>query len=286
MRIDSHQHYWKVNRGDYHWMTPSVPVLCRDYLPSDLRPLLQQHGIDRTILVQAAQTADETDFLLDLAAREPTVAGVVGWLDLDSPGFPQEFENRRKHPSFVGIRPMLQDIADDRWILRPQVMASLRILAEADFPFDFCIYPRHLPSVIQVLEAVPGLRATIDHLSKPEIRAHNLHPWKSLIAEVARHRNVFCKLSGMITEADHERWSVPDLQPYVDHAMECFGPDRVMFGSDWPVCLKAGSYHQVIHALRELLSPAWIEAAEQKIFGLNALRFYKLAPKDQPAEMP
>lgn len=276
MRIDSHQHYWKVERGDYHWMTPQVPVLHRDYLPSDLQPLLKQHDIDRTILVQAAQTVAETDFLLDLAASDLSIAGVVGWLDLESPHFPQQFEQYRKNPLFVGIRPMLQDIPDNQWIVRPQVLASLRIIAEADFPFEFLTFPRHLPFVLQVLAAIPGLRAVIDHISKPDIRAHNMEPWKSLMAEVSQHENVWCKLSGIVTEADHARWTAADLRPYFDHVMACFGADRVMFGSDWPVCLQAGSYGQVMTTLRELLLAEMDEAMEQKIFGTNAARFYKL----------
>lgn len=276
MRIDSHQHYWKVERGDYHWMTPAVPVLCRDYLPTDLRPHLAEHKIQKTVLVQAAQTVAETDFLLDLAAKHDSIAGVVGWLDMDAPGFPAQFEQYRKNPKFIGLRPMLQDISDDRWILRPNVLASLRVVAEADFPFEFLTYPRHLPYVNQVLESVPGLRAVIDHISKPEIRAHNLEPWKSYIAQVARRPNLHCKLSGMITEADHQRWAPDDLRPYVDHVVECFGFDRIMFGSDWPVCLCAGNYSQVIGALREVLSSQLNDETESKLFGRNAIRFYKL----------
>lgn len=257
-------------------MGPQVPVLRRDYLPRDLRPLLARHGIQKTILVQAAQTVAETDFLLDLAAADDSIAGVVGWLDMESPEFPRRFEQYRRYSKFIGIRPMLQDIPDDQWILRPQVLAALRLIADAGFPFEFLTYPRHLPFVLQVLESVPGLHAVIDHISKPEIRADKLEPWKRWIAQVSRHKNLYCKLSGMITEADHGHWSAGDLRPYVEHVMECFGPDRVMFGSDWPVCLLAGSYDQVITVLRELLSPNLNEDAERKIFGTNAARFYQL----------
>lgn len=276
MRIDSHQHYWKADRGDYHWMTPQVTVLCRDYLPADLRPSLLCNGIQKTILVQAAQTRAETDFLLELAATDDSIAGVVGWLDMDSTDFERQFERYRKHAKFIGIRPMLQDIADDQWILRPRVLDSLRLIAEADFPFEFLTYPRHLPFVLQVLDQVPKLRAVIDHISKPEIRAGKLEPWKNWITEVSRHRNLYCKLSGMITEADHQHWSVSDLRPYVEHVVKCFGSDRVMFGSDWPVCLLAGNYDQVIAALKEILSPMLNADIERKIFGENAERFYKL----------
>ena len=276
MRIDSHQHYWKVDRGDYHWMTPKVPVLYRDYLPADLRPWLLQYGIQKTIVVQAAQTVAETDFLLDLATADDSIAGVVGWLDMESPGFPEQFERYRKCAKFIGLRPMLQDIPDDDWILRPRVLEALRLVADADFPFEFLTYPRHLPFMLQVLELISGLRAVVDHISKPEIRSGKLEPWKSWMAQAARHENLYCKLSGMITEADHQNWSASDLRPYVEHVMECFGVDRLIFGSDWPVCLLAGSYGQVIAVLKEFLSSTLNEDAEQKIFEANAARFYKL----------
>lgn len=276
MRIDSHQHYWKVERGDYHWMTPSVPVLCRDYLPADLRPSLIEHNIEKTILVQAAQTVAETDFLLELAANDDSIAGVVGWLDMEDAEFPRVFERYIRNPKFIGLRPMLQDIPDDRWILSPEVLASLRVVAEATFPFEFLTYSRHLPFVNQVLKSFPNLRAAIDHISKPEIRAHKMEPWRSCIAQLAQHPNLYCKLSGMITEADHERWTPDDLRPYIDHVVQCFGWDRIMFGSDWPVCLCAGSYSRVIGVLREVLSSRLNDETESKLFGGNAVRFYKL----------
>src|SRR5579875_2725374 len=231
-------------------MTPQVPVLYRDYLPADLRPSLLQHGIQKTILVQAAQTIEETDFLLELASADVSIAGVVGWLDIESPKFPEQFERYRKCAKFVGIRPMLQELPDDNWILRPRVVEALRLLASVDFPFELLTYPRHLPFVLQVLELVPALRGVLDHISKPEIRLAKLEPWKSCMAQAARYPNLYCKFSGMITEADHRHWSADDLRPYVDHVVECFGMDRVMFGSDWPVCLLAGSYDLVIQTLR------------------------------------
>lgn len=276
MRIDSHQHYWKVERSDYHWMTPAVPVLCRDYLPVDLRPHLAEHKIQKTILVQAAQTVAETDFLLDLAANEDSIAGVVGWLDMEDAGFAARFAQYRINPKFIGLRPMLQDISDDSWILRPNVLSSLRAVADVDFPFEFLTYPRHLPYVNQVLESIPNLRAVIDHISKPEIRLQIMKPWQSWIAQLAHHPNLYCKLSGMITEADHQHWTPDDLRPYIDHVVECFGFDRIMFGSDWPVCLCAGTYSQVIGALCEVLASKLNDETEPKLFGRNAIRFYKL----------
>jgi L-fucono-1,5-lactonase len=276
VRIDSHQHFWKAARGDYHWMSPAVPVLCRDYLPEDLRPCLLKNRIDRTILVQAAQTKAETDFLLELAQKTDFVAGVIGWLDMDSPNFADELELYSKNPKFLGIRPMLQDLADDDWILRPRVMNSLKVIARRDMPFEFLTYTRHLPHVLKVLENIPELRAVVDHVSKPEIKNRKLDPWRSLMSQVAKYPNIRCKLSGMITEADHQTWSSEDLQPYVEHVVECFGFERVMFGSDWPVCLLAGSYDQVVGALQTILKPHLNERREADVFGGNAARFYKL----------
>jgi len=276
MKIDSHQHYWKADRGDYHWMTPDVPVLYRDYLPVDLQPLLLEHGIQKTILVQAAQTVAETDFLLHLAEVDDSIAGVVGWLDMEDPGFPGQFERYRKNPKFIGLRPMLQDLPNDDWILRPTVIEALRLVADNDFPFEFLTYPRHLPFVLKVLELIPGLRAVVDHISKPEIRIGKLEPWKDWMAQAAQHRNLYCKLSGMITEADHQLWCTGDLRPYVEYVVECLGIDRLMFGSDWPVCLLAGRYGQTIAVMKELLSSTLDDAAERKLFGENATRFYKL----------
>ncbi len=276
MRIDSHQHFWKAARGDYHWMSPAVQVLCRDYLPADLQPLLQKNKIDRTILVQAAQTRAETDFLLELAAQHDFIAGVIGWLDMDSPNFPRELELYSKRPKFLGIRPMLQDIADDQWILRPRVVESLGLVAERGLPFEFLTYTRHLPHVVTVLKSVPNLHAVVDHVSKPEIKNRKLDPWRSLMAQVAKHPNVYCKLSGMITEADLKAWTPADLRPYVEHVLTAFGPDRVMFGSDWPVCLLAGSYDQALGALETLLKPRLNQRQKDAVFGGNAARFYKL----------
>jgi L-fuconolactonase len=276
MRIDGHQHFWKADRGDYHWMSPGVSVLCQDYLPSDLLPHLARHGIERTILVQAAQTVAETDYLLELAAQNSFIAGVVGWLDMDSMDFRHQFGLYRKNSKFIGLRPMLQDIPDPAWILRPQVLKSLQLIADADFPFEFLTFTRHLPYVLQALESVGPLRAVIDHISKPEIRERRLEPWKQLMAQAAQHGNLYCKLSGMITEADPVHWSAQDLRPYIEHTVASFGWDRILFGSDWPVCLLAGSYDRVVEALLEVLRPHMDATSEDKLFGTNAKEFYKL----------
>lgn len=276
MRIDCHQHYWKIRRGDYSWIRADDRILYRDYLPADLKPALARHGIEKTIVVQAAQTVAETDFLLELAAEDDSIAGVIGWLDMEGPEVVRQLDRYRGRAKFLGLRPVIQDLDDDQWIVRPPVLTALRQVAEAGLAFEFLTYPRHLPYVVQALEAVPGLRAVIDHLSKPEIRSGKLEPWKPWMSRVADYPNLYCKLSGMITEADPQNWRVDDLRPYVEHVMHCFGPERVMFGSDWPVCLLAGSYDQVVGAVEEILSLRRGEELEEKLFGENARRFYQL----------
>jgi L-fuconolactonase len=275
MILDTHQHFWKANRGDYHWMTPAVPILARDYLPSDLRPELRKTGVARTVLVQAAQTADETDFLLKLAEETDFVAGVIGWFDLEQENFPLVYEEKREnHPKLLGVRPMLQDLADDGWILRKQVMENLRYLADRKVVFEFLTYTRHLPFVLEVLEEETRLHAVIDHISKPEIKTGKIEPWNNLISKIARHQNVFCKLSGMVTEADHRMWEPEHLRPYIEHVLDSFGEDRVMFGSDWPVCLLAGSYAEVINALRTVVADHLSPSGLTKLFSRNGTRFY------------
>lgn len=276
LTIDSHQHFWKVSRGDYGWLDESVAPILRDFLPDDLRPLLARAGIDRTILVQAAETEAETDFLLEIAAETDFVAGVVGWLDMDDPGFPERLAHYRRNPLFVGLRPMLQGLADDAFVLRPRVLDHLKLVAEADLAFDILTFPRHLPHVAKALEAVPGLRAVIDHVSKPAIAAGTLDPWRGDLALLAAFPNVSCKVSGMVTEAG-EDWRLADLRPYVDHVAALFGEDRLMFGSDWPVALLAAPYGEVAHAARALLGAHFGPAGMAKIFGANAARFYRVA---------
>jgi L-fuconolactonase len=276
MRVDSHQHFWRVSRGDYYWMTPSVAVLYRDYFPQDLEPSLVKHRIDKTILVQAAPTVSETDFLLGLARQHEFVGGVVGWLDLESRDFARSLSEYGRKPKLVAIRPMLQDLPEDDYIAKPTVVDSLKRVAADGLAFDFLTYARQLPSVLKVLEKVPNLRAVVDHLSKPEIKARKMEPWKSLIREVAQHENVYCKLSGMVTEADLKNWTPDDLRPYVEHVVEAFGLERVMFGSDWPVCLQAATYDRVIEALYTILEPALDARSEQAVFGSNAMQFYRI----------
>jgi L-fuconolactonase len=275
MILDTHQHFWKADRGDYHWMTSDVPILARDYLPDQLRPELRKTGVRQTILVQAAQTVAETEFLLKIAEEIDFVAGVIGWFDLENESFPDLFDQKQKqHPKLIGVRPMLQDLSDDRWITRTQVIKNLRFLAERKIVFEFLTYTRHLPFVLETLDRAPGLHAVVDHISKPEIKADKLEPWKDLMSRVARHENVFCKLSGMVTEADHKDWAPDNLRPYINHVVAEFGEDRVMFGSDWPVCLLAASYAEVINALRTVVADYLSPNGISKLFSNNGREFY------------
>jgi L-fuconolactonase len=275
--LDTHQHFWKPDRGDYHWMTPEIPILARDYLPDDLRSELRKAGVSQTILVQAAQTVDETDFLLKLAEETDFVAGVIGWFDLEDENFPKAYqEKQQRHPKLIGVRPMLQDLPDDDWILREKVVKNLSYLADQSIVFEFLTYTRHLPFLLQVLERVPRLHAVIDHISKPEIKEGKLEPWKELISGVARHENVFCKLSGMVTEANHNNWTPEHLRPYIQHVLNCFGEDRVVFGSDWPVCLQAASYAEVINALRTVVADRLSPSGLTKLFSKNARQYYRI----------
>ena len=273
MRVDSHQHFWQWSKG---WFSRPEPILSRDYLPEDLRPILKAQGMDKTIVVQTSPTVAETDFLLELAETAGFIGGVVGWLDMESAEFPAALEEYCRKRYFVAVRPMLQCLPEEDWILRPKVMESLAVIAQAGVPFDFLTLTEHLPYVLKVLDRIPNLHAVMDHVSKPEIKAGRMQPWQDLMTEVARHPNVYCKLSGMVTEADPENWTLEQLRPYADHVLEQFGAKRVMFGSDWPVCLLGANYEEVLNASRALVASALGAASEQAVFGGNAASFYRL----------
>lgn len=273
MRIDAHQHFWQWSKG---WFSRPEPILSRDYMPKDFEEILRTQGIDKTIVVQTSPTVGETDFFLELAENSSFIAGVVGWLDLESPDFPNMLERYRRKKHFVAVRPMLECLPEDDWILRPRVMESLALIAESGLAFEFLTFTKHLSYVIQVLEKIPQLRTVIDHLSKPEIRTGKMQPWKDLMRQVALQPNVCCKLSGMVTEADFSHWTREQLRPYADHVLEQFGADRVMFGSDWPVCLLAAPYEEVMEMSQEFVRDSLGNAALDAVFGSNAARFYQL----------
>lgn len=271
-RIDAHQHFWKVKRGDYHWMPASGP-LRQDYLPEDLAPLIGTAAIDGTILVQAAQTIEETRFLLDLASRPDSgVLGVVGWVALDSDAGPAQLEELASCPKAVAVRPMLHDLPDAAWITRPTVIENMRRLPSLGLRFDVLSYPKHLRHAVEAIEDVPDLDVVIDHLSKPRYHGGVAEDWRRLMAELGQRPRVHCKLSGMVTEVG-PGWTVDDFRAHSEIVLESFGPSRVMFGSDWPVCLQAASYAEVVRLADELTS-GLSKAERADVWGLTAARFY------------
>ncbi|WP_029192753.1 amidohydrolase family protein [Paenibacillus harenae] len=276
MRIDAHQHYWSIERGDYGWITPEIPALYRNFLPEHLEAHLNKHKLDGTIVVQAAPTLAETEYLLSLSEASDSILGVVGWLDPADPDCRSHYERFAKHPKFVGIRVMIQEMPDAREVLKPDSVEALAWLAEKDVPVDLLVVSHQLEPVLELLDFVPGLHAVIDHIAKPRIREGILEPWKIQMARIAAFPNLYCKLSGMVTEADHGNWKTEDFTAYIRHALEVFGPERVMFGSDWPVCLLAADYDEVVRVLEAGLPEPWTEENRKRLYGLNAKEFYRI----------
>lgn len=276
MRIDAHQHYWRIDRGDYGWITPALPALYRDFMPADLQPHLDRHELDGTIVVQAAPTYEETDFLLALAQRQPSIKGVVGFLDLEDARHSEHFDRFVRHPKFVGFRAMIQDMPDSKVILKDTYVEAMRKFAKLGVPVDLLVTSDQLDDLVALVAQVPGLRGVIDHIAKPRIGEGRMEPWASRMQALASHPNLFCKLSGMVTEADHAEWSADQFVPYIRHALACFGPDRVLFGSDWPVCLLAANYDEVVDVLERALPESWGQSERRKLFGDNARTFYRI----------
>jgi L-fuconolactonase len=277
MLIDSHQHFWQRSLPfDYRWLeTPQNRSICRDFLPADLAPHLAACGIGRSIFVQTQHHVEENRWALRLADEHDFLAGVVGWIDLASPDCERQLLEFKTHPKFVGVRHIAQDEPDDDFIVRDDVVRGLKVLERHRVPFDLLFYVKHLRHVPALAGALPELPMVIDHLAKPHIRDRKLGDWLPQFRAAAAFPNVYCKLSGMVTEADWRHWKPSDLKPYVDAALECFGPERLMFGSDWPVCELAASYEQVVAALEEALGPISSDQ-RQRIFAGTAAEFYRL----------
>ncbi|MBE1440721.1 amidohydrolase family protein [Paenibacillus sp. OAS669] len=276
MKIDAHQHYWKLDRGDYGWLTPDSGVLYRDYLPEQLNDHLKANGISKTVVVQAAPTLAETEFMLSLAEQSETIAGVVGWLDLEDSSYKEHYARLKQNPYFKGIRVMLQDI-DMEYAFRPAVLEALRFFEREQFPIDLLIKMHQLEDTVKLLKQLPDLRGVIDHIAKPFISEQQLEPWSTYMAQIASdYPNIYCKLSGMVTEADHQNWREEHFVPYVQHVVSRFGPQRIMYGSDWPVCLLAAEYDDVYKLLESTLPDSLTPSDLEDVFGHNAARFYRL----------
>jgi L-fuconolactonase len=270
MIVDAHHHVWRVDRGDYGWLTADMPI-CRDYGIEDLRPLLRE--VDATVLVQAAPSEAETEFMLATArASGGLVRGVVGWTDLAAPDAPARVAAMARDGLVKGLRPVLQDIADTEWILRPGVQPALAEMARCGLRLDLLVQPRHLPVLPALAAGHPGLQMVIDHGAKPDIARNGFQPWADDIRRIARETEWCCKLSGLVTEARAD-WRADDLRPYVAHLLECFGPARLMWGSDWPVVDLAGGYTRWREATLALLP----QEGRMAILGDTAWRFYGLA---------
>lgn len=278
--IDAHQHYWHVGRGDYDWMPPDDPILARQYRPADLAPSLEKHGIAGTVLVQAAATVEETEYMLGIADASDSVAAVVGWVDFERPDQIRHLERLAKHPKFVGVRPMIQDIPDVNWMLRDDVQWGYQALIDLDLTFDALGFPSHLDNFLTLLTRYPDLRVVIDHCMKPRIRDQQagqdaFSAWATGMTRLAEETQACCKLSGLVTEAN-ESWTLEDLRPFAAHVLAAFGPERVMWGSDWPVCRLRASYNAWRDAA-EALTADLDTAARAQVFGGTATRFYRLS---------
>ena len=276
--IDSHQHFWdrSLSQFDNSWQeNAGLEKICRSFLPDDLLPLCQAAGVERTVVVQTQHNIDENLWALALCEQNELVAGVVGWVDLASDECESQLLPFVDDPNFVGIRHVAQDEPDPDFIIREDVSRGLAVLEKYAIPFDLLFYTQHLKHAATVARRFPNLPLVIDHLSKPNIKSGQLQPWQDDLAAVAACENVHCKLSGMVTEADWINWSVNDLRPFASKAIELFSPDRVMFGSDWPVCNLAATYQQVVETARELVADL-TENEQAKIFGGTATKFYKL----------
>jgi L-fuconolactonase len=277
VRIDSHQHYWDVNRFTYPWMPPGDSVLRRNYLPEDLEPRLKESNFDGTVVVQANTILDETWWLLDLASRTESIRGVVAWVDLTNANVGATLDECSRHEKFCGVRHIVHDEPDLRWLLRDDVLNGLRELARRNIPYDLLLRPPHLPLIPELADKVPGLRMVIDHIAKPLIASKEMEPWARDMEIVSQIPGMHCKISGMITEADHARWTADGLRPYVQHVLSLFPVDRLMFGSDWPVCRLAGSWKRVLAAFTQACGPI-PQPLREKLLGETATAFYSLKP--------
>ena len=280
MIIDAHHHFWRYTTSEFGWIDDSMASIRRDFLPDDLRPELAAAGVDAVITVQARQSEDETHWLLELAAQHAFIAGVVGWVPLASPGVDAALARFAAHPKLVAVRHVLQDEPDPAYMLGADFHAGLRALGAHGLGYDLLIHERQLPQAIQLVDLHPAQPFVLDHLAKPLIRTRALEPWASNLRALARRPHVTCKLSGLATEIGRAPWTAADLRPYVHIALEAFGPRRLLFGSDWPVCLAACGYRRWREVVEELVSD--LSAADRAaILGDNARRVYRRAAPHQ-----
>jgi len=275
MHIDAHQHFWLYNSLEYAWIDDSMAILRRNFLPKDLAGELKSAGFDASIAVQARQSLEETRWLLELAEESASIVGVVGWIDLRSPDVRSQLQSLVHNPKLVGVRHIVQSEPDDEFLLQPDFLRGISLLQEFDLAYDLLIYTKHLPVAIEFVQKFPRQRFVVDHLAKPPIKSGYLDSWAQGIGELAKFPNVCCKVSGLVTEADWRGWTPNQIRPCLEVAFESFGPERLMIGSDWPVCLVAASHTTVIQLARDYIaerSPKSLSA----VLGGNAADFYGL----------
>jgi L-fuconolactonase len=278
-KVDAHVHFWgRPELEGYAWMTEGMSAIRRPFGPKELRPQLEAHRIDHIILVQTYSSTKETEKFLQLADRVEFVSGVVGWTDITDPGLPRVLEALKARPDgryLVGLRHQVHDEADPEWLLREDVRSGLSALQDAGLAYDVLVRTRELPAALDTCRVFPKLRFVINHMAKPPIASGELEPWAERMAQFSDLEHVYCKLSGIITEADWQRWRWGDMSPYVERVIRWFGEDRLIYGSDWPVCTLAGSYDQVIDVARRSVE-GLSDVGMQKFFGVNAATFYAL----------
>ncbi len=272
--IDSHQHFWQYSPVKHDWITDDMSIIRKDFLPQDLAPLLTQNGVEGCIAVQAEQSEEETIFLLNLAEHYSFIKGVVGWIDLGGDAIHERLEYYQQYPTLCGFRHILQGEAPD-YMLQPAFLKGIAALKEYGYTYDILIFPQHMDAATQLVAKFPEQKFVIDHMAKPFIKAGLIDAWKKGIRQLAQYPNVYCKISGMVTEADHQNWKEQDLTPYIDTVVEAFAIKRILYGSDWPVCLVAAEYARVIGTVRNYFS-AFSITEQELFFRHNALDFYNL----------
>jgi L-fuconolactonase len=276
LKIDAHQHFWKYDAVEYDWIDDDMKSIRRNYLPPDLKPELNATNIDVSISVQARQTLAETEWLLSLAETFPFIAAVTGWVPLIDPKLHQLLDRLAAHKKLRAVRHVLQGEKDERYMLRPDFQRGIRILSHYNLVYEILIYSRQLPQTIEFVDAHPNQRFVLDHIAKPPIKAGQMEPWATALKNLAKRPNIVCKVSGLVTEAVYNNWTKAQIIPYLDVTLEAFGPRRLMFGSDWPVCLVATTYQNWHSLVQEWASK--LSASEQdRLFGLTAVEAYRLA---------
>ena len=275
MRIDAHQHFWQYDPDRHRWINDEMSAIRRDFFPGDLATILKTLQIDGTIAVQADETVVETTFLLDLAAKNDFIKAVVGWTDLHSLELDKTLYNFKGIEKLAGFRCVMQGAPDEKYLRNDLFANNLKKLAEHGYTYDLLVYHNQLPALISMTEKLPDNQMILDHVGKPDIRNNQFQTWKEQIKILAKHPGIYCKLSGMVTEADYSKWTYDDLLPYLETSAEYFGIDRICFGSDWPVCLVAGSYNKVYEVIEKFVHQL-SKSDQEKIFGLNTLQFYKI----------